>query len=71
MPFGVKLTQKVFQKHMSQHFGDLPGVEADIDDILVWGSSPEEHSKRLRVVVDRCKTFNLNATQEQMFVWSE
>lgn len=36
------MAQKIFQKSMNQSFGDLPGVETDIDDILVWGSSNEE-----------------------------
>ena len=39
MPFGIKSAQEVFQKRISQVFGDLPGVETDIDDILVWGTT--------------------------------
>ena len=45
MPFGIKSAQEVFQKRMNQLLGDLPGVEADIDDILVWGTSQEEHDE--------------------------
>ena len=37
MPFGIKPAQEVFKKRMHQCFGDLPGVETDNDDILVWG----------------------------------
>lgn len=59
MPFGIKSAQEVFQKRMSQHFGDLPGVETDIDDILVWGSYPEGHNERLKTVLDKCKSVNL------------
>ena len=36
MPFGIKSAQEIFQKRMHQNFGDLAGVETDIDDILVW-----------------------------------
>ena len=36
MPFGIKSAQEVFQKRMCQLLGDLPGVETDIDNILVW-----------------------------------
>ena len=43
MPFGIKSAQEVFQKHITQVFGDLPGVETDIDDILVWGTTKMEH----------------------------
>ena len=44
MPFGIKLAQEIFQKRMTQNFGDLEGVETDIDDILIWGKT-EEHCK--------------------------
>ena len=32
--FGVTSVQDVFQKRMSQYFGDLEGVEPDIDGIM-------------------------------------
>ena len=32
---------------MSQHFDDLTGVEADIDDILIHRRTEEEHDRRL------------------------
>ena len=41
MPFGIKSALEVFQKRMSQLFGDLPWVEMDIDDIFVWGTSQD------------------------------
>ena len=34
-PFGIKSVQEVSQKRISQHFGDLEGVETDIDDIII------------------------------------
>ena len=52
MPFGVKSAQEIFQKRMVQH---LSGVETDIDDILVWGTTKEEHNQRLKSVLQRCK----------------
>ena len=38
---------------------NLPGVETDIDDILVWGKSKEEHDQRLKAVLRCCKEINL------------
>ena len=32
---------------MSQAFGDLEGVETDVDDILVWGAT-EENTATMR-----------------------
>ena len=59
MPFGVKSAQEIFQKRMFQHFGDLPGVETDIDDILVWGTTKEEHNQRLKAVLQRCNDIHM------------
>ena len=65
MPFGIKSAQEVFQKRMSQLFGDLEGVETDIDDILVWGTTKSEHDQRLRNVLKRCEEVNLTLNPEK------
>ena len=59
MPFGIKSAQKVFQKRMSQSFGDLEGVETDVDDIFVWGTTAEEHDHRLKKTLQRCQEINI------------
>lgn len=59
MQFGIKSVQEIFQKCMTQNFGDLEGVEADIDDMLVWGKTEEEHKERLKAVLQRCQDINL------------
>ena len=65
MPFGIKSAQEVFQKRLSQLFGDLPGVETDIDDILVWGTNAEEHDQRLAAVLKRCESIHLTLNKEK------
>ena len=65
MPFGIKSAQEVFQKRMSQVLGDLPGVETDIDDILVWGTTQEEHDSRLNAVLKRSKYVNLTLNRDK------
>ena len=65
MPFGIKSAQEVFQKRMNQLLGDLPGVETDIDDILVWGTSQEQHDERLEAVLKRCEQINLTLNKEK------
>ena len=47
LPFGVKCAQEVFQKRICQHLENIPGVETDIDDILIWGITDAEHNNRL------------------------
>ena len=65
MPFGIKSAQEVFQKRMSQSFGDLEGVETDVDDILVWGTTKEEHDKRLKRILRRCQEINLTLNESK------
>ena len=65
MTFGIKSAQEVFQKRINQLLGDLPGVETDIDDILVWGTSQEEHDERLEAVLKRCEQINLTLNKEK------
>ena len=44
---------------MTQSFGDLPGIEKDIDDILVWGKTMENHNKHLEAALKRCQAIGL------------
>ena len=44
---------------MHRILGDLPGVGVLTDDILVYGSTLEEHNKRLKSVLQRTRSVNL------------
>lgn len=66
-PFGIKSAQEVFQKRIAQHFDNIDGVEVDIDDILVWGRNEEDHNRRLRAVLQRCKEINLPLTRTDVY----
>ena len=59
MPFGIKSAQEVFQKRMSQSFGDLEGVETDVDDILPWRTTAEERDHRLKKLYSDAKKLTL------------
>lgn len=50
---------------MSQMLEDITGAEVIIDDILVWGSTIEEHDQRLRKVLQRAKEYNLKLGKEK------
>ena len=42
-----------FQKRMDKVLEDLPGVLCMMDDIIIYGESPEEHDARVRTIF-RC-----------------
>ena len=50
---------------MSQHFGDLEGVETDIDDIIVHAETEVKHDHRLQAVLERCEKINLTLNKEK------
>ena len=47
MPFGLKMSQDVFQMRMDQITDRLPGIIAIHDDICVYGKTREEHNTNL------------------------
>ena len=49
------LELNLLKKRMSQHFGDLEGVETDIDDIIIHADTEVKHDHRLDLVLERCK----------------
>ena len=58
-PFSIRSGLEVFKKRMSQHFGDLEGVETDIDQIITHADTEMKHECRLNSVLDQCKKINL------------
>ncbi len=65
LPFGISSAQDVFQAAMSDIFEDIDGVEVVVDDILVWGSTIEEHDTRLEQVLQRAQERNLKLNKDK------
>lgn len=61
--FGVNSAPEQFQRIMDTLFKSCEGVKSFIDDILVWGSSEEEHDNRLKSVLEVCKENNLTLNE--------
>ncbi|XP_023806132.1 uncharacterized protein K02A2.6-like [Oryzias latipes] len=56
LPFGIKSAPEIFHRAMEQIIENLEGVRVYIDDIIIWGSSAEEHNERLCRVMDRIQS---------------
>ncbi|CAB4009767.1 Hypothetical predicted protein, partial [Paramuricea clavata] len=65
MPFGIRSAQEVFHKRVHEIFEDIRGVETDIDDILVWGRTLQEHDERLKATLERARECNLKFKLEK------
>ena len=55
LPFGITSAPEHFQKRMSDILAGLEGVVCMIDDILIHGSTQEEHDQRLAAVLERLR----------------
>jgi transposase InsO family protein len=55
LPFGISSAPEIFQREMQKILVDLDGVVCQMDDILVFGRTQEEHDERLAAVFCRLK----------------
>ncbi|XP_022796694.1 uncharacterized protein K02A2.6-like [Stylophora pistillata] len=51
LPFGISSASEHFQKSMQRILEDLPGVECQMDDIVVYGTNQAEHDERLEAIL--------------------
>ena len=65
IPFGIHSAQEVFQKTMDMAFEGINGCKSIIDDMLVWGSSKEEHDQYLRKVLERTREVGIKWNAEK------
>ena len=68
LPFGIKSAPEVFHRTIVEMFHDIEGVETYIDDILIYAPTEEEHDRRLRAVLQRCRDANLTLNKDKCVV---
>lgn len=69
MPFGLKNAPSTFQRFMDQVLSGLQGIELFVymDDIVVYSSSLEEHSRKLKTLLGRLQTAGLSLQPDKCF----
>lgn len=65
LPFGITSAPEIFQRKMLETLEGLEGVEIFMDDILVYGSTTEEHDTRLEKVFRRIESAGLKLNKEK------
>ena len=55
MPFGITSAPEHFQRRMSDILSGLTGAVCLVDDILLYGSTQEEHDEHLKAVLVRIR----------------
>ena len=65
LPFGIKSAPGYFQEIMEQLTSDLRGVAVYLDDILVSGTTAQEHLENLRALLKRLSKKGLRCRLEK------
>ncbi len=65
LPFGVSSALGIFQRVIDNVVQGIPGVVAFIDDILITGSTEDEHLTALEEVLSRLENSGLRAKREK------
>ena len=65
LPFGVSCAPGIFQRVMDSLLKGIPGVVVYLDDILIMGSSEEEHLSSLKQVLTRLQDAGLRLNKKK------
>jgi hypothetical protein len=65
LPFGIHSASEVFQVEIASIIADIPGCANSQDDIIVWGTTKQEHDHRLRDVLTRIRSSGLKLNQSK------
>ncbi|KAK9745498.1 Reverse transcriptase (RNA-dependent DNA polymerase) [Popillia japonica] len=68
IPYGISSAPEVYQKIINQIFDGLEDIIPYMDDILIYGKSQEEHSRRPQVALSRAKKYNLHFSKTKLTV---
>ena len=71
LPFGVISAQDEFQRKMDEVFEGLPGVTPLVDDVVVTGTTREEHDANLRAALQRATERNLKLNPDKLTVGAQ
>ena len=67
MPFGLRMSQNVFQTKIDQTFEGCEGVLGTADDIVVFGKTTEEHDRNMHTMLKRCIDTGLTLNPDKCF----
>lgn len=65
LPFGITSAPEIFQRKMAETLHGLDGVAVYMDDILVYGDTPEQHDQYLSKVLERVESAGLKLNREK------
>ena len=67
MPFGLQMSQDIVQTKIDHTFEGCEGVAGIADDIVVFGTTSEEHDRNMHGMLRRCQM--LCEAGENQILW--
>jgi len=71
LPFGVALSQDIFQRKLDEVYRGIPNVIGIADDIIVCGSSEQEHDKAFTKKLKATHKHNISLNSEKLQLISD
>lgn len=65
LPFGITSAPEIYHRTIHMIYEHIPGCTTMMDDIIVWGSTLQEHNQRLQQVFDASRKSNLKLNREK------
>ncbi|EGT56159.1 hypothetical protein CAEBREN_11698 [Caenorhabditis brenneri] len=65
LPFGIKAAPGIFQQFMDKLINGLDGTSAYLDDLIVTGSTIEEHNSRVHALMQKIQDFGFRIRMEK------
>ncbi|KAL7880825.1 hypothetical protein SRHO_G00030790 [Serrasalmus rhombeus] len=69
--FGISSAPEHFQKRMTQLLEGLEGVLCQMDDVLIWGATQQQHDERLRATLSRLQEAGVTLNEKCEFSKSQ
>jgi len=66
LPFGVKLSQDIFQCKLDEVYKDIPNVMGIADNIVVCGSTESEYDQAFCKMLDATHKHNISLNSEKL-----
>lgn len=66
MPFGLNVSQDIFQRELDSSLEGLTGVTGIADDNFVYGRTEEEHDENVRKLMERARVKGVKFNKEKL-----
>ncbi len=71
MPFGISSAPAIFQRIIDQVILDIPNCIAYLDDLLITGSTEDEHLKTLDQVLNKLADYGFTCNPDKCLFFQD